>query len=242
MKSLVAAALPFAGYAIVACATPQPKETPAPTTTLSAATAAAPMPSASTSVVASASVTASASAEVPPPPPPPLSTEKWTALSTAKKTIALRYPADIFPKTKVAAESITLLSNLTRQGLADNTAKDYWRYQIQVDLLAGTPFDQVKKLFKAYPFPQMFPKATEASYVEDPSGSRTTVGGHAGYRIWTGVEGYNQETNLLALDDKKTLRFRCTYVGSVMGPEIDDEKQVAICNAVLASLFPAKTN
>lgn len=232
-----------AGLVLVGCANPQPKETTAPSTSATV-TAAAPPPASTTAPLASAapSVDASGSASVAvPTAPPPLSTEKWTALATAKSTLALRYPADIFPKTKVAAESIVLLSNLTRAGLADDgKKKDFWRYQIQVDFLAGTPFDQVKKLFKTYPFPQMFPSGAEASYAEQPDGLKTTVAGHAGYRVHTGVEGYNEDTSLLAIEPKKTLRFRCTTVGGVMGPEIDEEKQLAVCDAVLSSLFSAK--
>lgn len=170
---------------------------------------------------------------------PPLATDTWATLATAKKTIVAKYPADVFAKTKLAGESMILTSKLERGLLGEGTGNQKHRFEIEIDWATGTPFEAVRKKFKTYPFPQMFPKGTEDSYVEQPDGFRLTVSGHAGYRVHTGVEGYDEDTVLLAIDPKKTLRFRCTYVGSVMGPEIDEDKQLAICDAVLGALVTA---
>ncbi len=235
------ASITVSALIVLGCNTPPAKETtskPTPTaTTFATSTTSATAPSAS---VADANDAGPAPTDEPDTAPPPISTEKWATLGTAKKTIVLKYPADVFVKTKVVGDSIVLLSDLKRGLLGEGNEKDFHRYEIRVSIVAGAPFDTVKKEFKAYPFPQMFPKGTEDSFDEQSgSGSRATIGGHAGYRVWTGVEGYNQETTVVAIDAKKALRFQCVYVGGVMGPEIEEDTQVAICNAVLGSIFPA---
>ena len=175
------------------------------------------------------------------PPTPKLATDKWATVATTKKTIAAKYPADVFPKTKVAADSLTLTSKLERGLLGEGNGNQKHRFQITIDFVAGTPFESVRRDFKAYPFPQMFPKGTEDSYVElaDDGCRRLVLGGKGGYRVHTGVEGYNENTSFVEASAKKSLRFRCTYVGSVMGPEIDEDTQVAICDAVLDSVIAA---
>jgi hypothetical protein len=226
---------------IVACTTPPAKDTAlgASSQTI-ATTSAAPSITASTIAGVEAGIAPIASADAA-PPPVAVSTESWATLATTKKTLVARYPADVFTKTKIAGESILLQSDLKRSLLGEGTGNKVHRYEIEIDWVTGTPFEAVRKKFKTYPFPQMFPKGTEDSYTEiEGEGQRVTIEGHVGYRVHTGVEGYDEDTVLLASGDKKTLRFRCTYVGSVMGPEIDDEKQVAICDAVLASLFSSK--
>jgi len=224
----------------VACASPQPKATSAPTTSATEASV-APLPSSSASEIAGTTPSSSPSATPDPdpdPPKPPISTAGWKTISSTKKTITLEYPPGTFPKTKVGAGSIRLLSNLTRAGLADD-ANDpqYWRFEIAVELSPGTPFDRVKKKYASYPFPDMFPKGTEASFVSQPGTyERVKVGGWDGYTVWTGVEGYDAAETFLAIDAKTTLDFTCRYVGDVMGPEIPEDEQTAICGAVLASV------
>jgi hypothetical protein len=211
MVALARRVATLAPVLLFACNTPEPKAMPQPAATSEA--------SATTSAAPSTS-----------------SSSEWASLSTAKKTLSLRYPADVFPKNKVGDDSILLISNLTR-GLLGETNGEH-RYQIRVDHIVGTPFDAVKRSFKTYPFPDMFPNGTEASFIAvEGAGDRANIAGHAGYRIHTGVEGYNEDTTFLDVGPKKTLRFQCTWVGSVMGPEIDADKQVEICDAVLASLF-----
>jgi hypothetical protein len=224
---------------LLACNTPEPKASPQPAATseASATTSASAAPStSSSSAVVEAADAGSVSSATTDAGPALLSTAGWASLSNAKKTLSLRYPADVFPKNKIGDDSIALISNLTR-GLLGETKGEH-RYQIRVEHIVGTPFDAVKRSFKTYPFPDMFPKGTEASFTAvEGAGDRANVAGHTGYRVHTGVEGYNQDTTFLDVGPKKTLRFQCTWIGSVMGPEIDADKQVAICDAVLASLF-----
>jgi hypothetical protein len=226
---------------LLACNTPPAKDAPPGATTTTTSTSSAPTTSASAAASNDAGSTSSEATDAA-PAALVISTESWASLSTAKKTLTVRYPAEVFTKTKLAGESILLQSDLKRGLLGEGTGSKVHRYEIEIDWATGKPFDALRKKFQTYPFPQMFPKGTEDSYTElEGEGFRVTVAGHAGYRVHTGVEGYNEDTVLLDTGDKKTLRFRCTYVGSVMGPEITDDRQVAICDAVLASLFPSKS-
>jgi hypothetical protein len=204
-------------FGAVACASAQPKTTSTPIAST------APLPSPSTTEDTST---------------PPTSTDGWTSIASTKKTITLAYPVATFPEVRVGADAITLLSNLTRAGLADDgNDPEYWRFEIKVALVAGTPFDRVRQGYATYPFPDMFPNGTEASFVAQQGiADRTKINGRDGYYVWTGIEGYDAVETFVAVDTKTTLDFTCRYVGGVMGPEISEDEQTSICGAVLASV------
>lgn len=147
--------------------------------------------------------------------------------------IEYTYPSNVFPKARTTATGEALESKLSREQLGEGS-QPKWTFSVTITKkplprLAAAKADLGNEMF-AYLFP-------DGGVQGDPEeSSETKVAGRDAYRTHTGVEGYNTDTVFVDAPGGGTLIVACSWVGSVMGPEIDADAQLAACESVWSSI------
>jgi hypothetical protein len=222
------------GVALAASSGCAPSTPPSPLAPVASAATTAPglvtppAPSASgapAAPVASAAPSAPASAtaeEEPAAPPRDLTVPRnWTRYTHKRLGLSFAYPKATFRLTETT-EGLKLQSTLSRDELGENPKPEKWFYEMTVRTGHADVIAVLKKDLAVW-YDMAFPKG-----VFDPdNGSirRTRLAGLDGYRLSSGIEGYNTEVLILARGPKTTLVIAFSTIGDVMGPDPTSEEQ-----------------
>ena len=149
---------------------------------------------------------------------------------SAKLGVGFSYPKDIF-KLSESPTQVVLASTLSRDQLGGERKPRKWTYGARILVSPLSPERYLARHYKAFhadAFPGGVFKETESITAEK-------VAGRDAYRLWAGIEGYNERVFVLKKGTGSVaLHFRT--IGSVMSPTIPEDEQVKVFDQLLASL------
>lgn len=162
--------------------------------------------------------TATATAAAPSPPPVP---SDWAHYTHARLGVRFAYPKTTF-RVSETATSVTLASALARDELGGDPHPKKWIYGLRIFARDLDVMATMKKEAESF-YDMAFPKGV----FNEQNGSivKTRLLGLDGYRLTSGVEGYNSDEIFLARGPKATLVIRFDTVGDIMGPTPTEDEQ-----------------
>lgn len=154
----------------------------------------------------------------------------WTPYRSPKFAIAFSYPKDVFRLAETSTQ-VVLASTLSRDELAGERKARKWTYGARILVSPLSPERYLARHYKAF-HADAFPGGV---FKENESVTAAKVAGREGYRLWSGIEGYNERVVVLGRGaGSVALHFRT--IGSVMSPPVPEDEQVRVFDQLLASL------
>ena len=154
----------------------------------------------------------------------------WTAYRSAKLAVAFSYPKSVFRLSETPTQ-VTLASTLSRDQLGGDPKPRKWTYGARILVSPLSPERYLARHYKAFhagAFPGGVFKETESITAEK-------LAGREGYRLWAGIEGYNERVVVLKRG-AGSVALHLRTIGSVMSPPIPEDEQVKVLDQLLVSL------
>ena len=154
----------------------------------------------------------------------------WAAYRSAKLGVGFSYPKEVFKLAETPAQ-VVLASTLSRDMLGGDPKPRKWTYGARILVSPLAPERYLARHYKAF-HASAFPGGT---FKETESITAEKVAGRDGYRLWSGIEGYNERVVVLQ-KGKGSVALHFRTIGSVMSPPIPEDEQVKVFDQLLASL------
>lgn len=154
----------------------------------------------------------------------------WTEYRAPKLGIAFSYPKSVFKLSETPTQ-VTLASTLSRDQLGGDPKPRKWTYGARILVSPLSPERYLARHYKAFhadAFPSGVFKETESIAAEK-------LAGREGYRLWAGIEGYNERVVVLKRG-AGSVALHLRTIGSVMSPKVPEDEQVKVLDQLLASL------